>query len=123
MAKQTAIKWLDEPEEHDYPSAASYLGLLFETEQVAAYVKALRKAPISTFKSRDIFRASALPLLGMSNSKVLKNRRKIKAGEPMSPILLVRTGNGNKVIVADGYHRMCSVYGFDQDAIIPCKIV
>jgi hypothetical protein len=123
MPKNIKIEWLSEPAEHNYPSAASYLGLLFDKDQVAAYVEALRKAPMSTFKSRDIFRASELPLLGMSNSKVQKNRRKIKAGEAMSPILLVRTGNGDKVIVADGYHRVCSVYGFDQDALIPCKIV
>lgn len=123
MAKKIQIEWLDEPAAHNYPSAASYLSLLFEPAEVDRLVKALRKAPMSTFKSRDIFRASALPLLGMSNSKVQKNRRKIKDGEAMSPVLLVRTGNGGKVIIADGYHRVCSVYGFDQDAVIPCKIV
>lgn len=123
MPKKISIEWLSEPEAHDYPSAASYLRLLFEESEVDALVEALRKAPISTFKSRDIFRASALPLLGMSNSKVQKNRRKLQNGDAMSPILLVRTGKGNKVIIADGYHRVCSVYGFDQDAVIPCKIV
>lgn len=122
MTKKIAIQWLEEPAEHNYPSAGSYLGLLYEAPQVDALVKALREAPMSTFKSRDIFRASQLPLLGMSNSKVQKNRRKIEAGEPMSPILLVRQGNGEKLIIADGYHRVCSVYGFDQDAMIPCKI-
>ncbi len=123
MPKKTPIVWLDEPADHNYPSAASYLTLLFEPAQVAKMVKDLRKAGVSTFKSRDIFRASGLPLLGVSNSKIQKNRRKIKAGEAMSPILLVRTGNGNKVVIADGYHRVCSVYGFDQDAMIPCKII
>ena len=123
MSKKIQIQWLEEPAEHNYPSAASYLGLLYEKAQVDALLKALRKAPLSTFKSRDIFRASQLPLLGMSNSKVQKNRKKIKAGEPMSPVLLVRSGNGGKLVIADGYHRVCSVYGFDQDALIPCKIV
>jgi hypothetical protein len=27
-----------------------------------------------------------------------------------------------KVIVADGYHRLSAVYGFDEDESIPCKI-
>jgi hypothetical protein len=27
------------------------------------------------------------------------------------------------VVIADGYHRMCAVYSFEEDAIIPCKIV
>jgi hypothetical protein len=28
-----------------------------------------------------------------------------------------------KVIIADGYHRLCAVYSVDEDAMIPCKIV
>jgi len=28
-----------------------------------------------------------------------------------------------RVIVADGYHRLCAVYSYDEDAVIPCKIV
>jgi len=32
-----------------------------------------------------------------------------------------RTGNG-KVIIADGYHRLCAVYSYDENAVIPCKI-
>jgi hypothetical protein len=27
-----------------------------------------------------------------------------------------------KVIIADGYHRLCAVYSYDEDAVIPCKI-
>jgi len=26
-------------------------------------------------------------------------------------------------VIADGYHRMCAVYSFDEDALIHCKIV
>ena len=123
MSKEATIGWLDEPEEHDYPSAASYLSLLMEPEEADALVKALRKAPVSTFKARDIFRASGLPLLGLSNSKIKKNHEKIEAGRPLSPLLLVRGTKGRPLVVADGYHRMCSVYTYDQDALIPCKIV
>ena len=28
-----------------------------------------------------------------------------------------------KVVIADGYHRLCAVYSFDEDVLIPCKIV
>ena len=42
-------------------------------------------------------------------------------GKALSPILLVR--QSGKVVIADGYHRLCAVYGFDEDAPIPCKIV
>jgi hypothetical protein len=61
--------------------------------------------------------------LGVSNSHIEKDRKKIKEGKGLSPILLVRDENSRKVIIADGYHRMCAVYSFNEDASMPCKIV
>jgi hypothetical protein len=121
--RRQPIGWLDHVEDHDYPAALSYLTLLFAPAQAKAYVKRLRAAPISSFKSKDIFRASGLSLLGVSNSHVLKDRRKILAGDSLSPLLLVRREGRAGLIVADGYHRLCAVYQFDEDAVIPCKIV
>jgi hypothetical protein len=51
------------------------------------------------------------------------DRRKIRAGRKLSPLLLVRDTRNGKVVIADGYHRLCAVYGFAEDALIPCKIV
>lgn len=39
------------------------------------------------------------------------------------PMLLLRDGSHGKVIVTDGYHRLRAVYGFDEDAWIPCRMV
>ena len=36
---------------------------------------------------------------------------------------LVRDVIRGKVVIADGYHRVCAVYTFDEDALIPCKLV
>ncbi|MBA4197774.1 MAG: hypothetical protein C0459_09490 [Chitinophaga sp.] len=121
--KDVTIKWLSKPEEHDYPAAASYLNILLNDEEVAAIIKQLRKAKVVEFKAKDIFRASKLSLLGVSNSHVEKDRKKIKKGVPLSPLLLVRDTQNKSVIIADGYHRMCAVYSFDEDALIKCKIV
>ena len=123
MKSVPEIKWLDAPEEHDYPAAASYLSLIYGDQEVKRLVTRLRKSPIVNFKAKDIFRASGLSLLGISNSHVEKDRKKILAGKKLSPILLVRDERDTKTIIADGYHRMCSVYSFDEDALIPCKIV
>jgi len=117
------INWFDEPEEHNYPAAESYLALLFEEKTVADYVKRLRTARMSKFKAKDIFRASGLSLLGVSNHHVERDRRRILDGKRLSPLLLVRDTVRGKLIIADGYHRLCSVYQFDEDAWIPCKIV
>ena len=123
MSKVIKINWLDEPEEHDYPAAASYLLLVFDGETVTKFLRKLRRAPISHFKAKDIFRASELSLLGVSNSHVDKDRKKVSAGKKLSPLLLVRDHAKLRVIIADGYHRMCAVYSFNEDAVIPCKIV
>lgn len=48
---------------------------------------------------------------------------KIAAGKKLSPLLLVRDPSHGKLIIADGYHRMCAVYLFDEDPPVPCKIV
>ena len=123
MGKQIEIRWLPEPDEKNYPAAESYLGLLYGDTAVKAVVGKLRKAPVSQFKAKDIFRASGLSLMGISNSQVEKDRMKIEEGKSLSPILLVRDGRNGKVVIADGYHRMCAVYSYNQDELIPCKIV
>ena len=123
MSKRLQVKWLEQPEEHDYPAAVSFLSLLFDERSAARLVEHLRGAPVTPFKAKDIFRASGLSLLGVSNSHVEKDRKKIKAGKPLSPLLLVRDTRNGKVIVADGYHRLCSVYAFDEDSVVPAKIV
>lgn len=123
MQKEIGIEWMAEPEDHDYPAAESYLSLIYDHQAAAGYVQKLRKAPVSQFKAKDIFRASGLSLLGISNSHVEKDRKKILDGMKLSPLLLVRDSANGKVIIADGYHRLCSVYSFAEDALIPCKIV
>jgi hypothetical protein len=123
MAKKTAIRWLDEPNTLNYPEALSYLSLVFKPKTAASYLEKLRGARVVKFKAKDIFRASGLSLLGISNSHVERDRRKIVRGTPLSPVLLVRYPELGKVVVADGYHRLCAVYSFAEDAIIPCKIV
>jgi hypothetical protein len=123
MSQTVKIQWLAEPEPHDYPAAVSYLSLIYDNKRARRLVNALRTAPLVQFKAKDIFRASGLALMGVSNSHVEKDRRKILAGMKLSPVLLVRDAANGKVIIADGYHRVCAVYGFDEDAVVPCKIV
>lgn len=120
---ELGIIWLPDVEDHNFPAAASFLGLLYREERVADLVARLKSAAIVPFKAKDIFRASHLSSLGVSNSHVEKDRKKIEKGVPLSPLLLVRDEANGRVVVADGYHRLCAVYAFDEDAWIPCKIV
>jgi hypothetical protein len=120
--KLQTINWRHEPQEHDYPAAASYLSLTMGPHAAEHAAMDLEKAPMSAFPAKDIFRASMLSLLGVSNSHVETDRAKIIRGEKLSPLLLFRDRRNGKVIIADGYHRLCAVYGFDENAVIPCKI-
>jgi hypothetical protein len=116
-------KWLSEEEEHDYPAAESYLSLIYAEDRVAEMMARFRKVSIKEFKAKDIFRASQLSLLGVSNSHVEKDRNKIRKGISLSPLLLLRDEQNGKVVIADGYHRLCAIYEFDEDALIKCKII
>jgi hypothetical protein len=122
MGGKFEINWLAQPEEHDYPAALSYLGLIYDDRSAAALVEKLHQAPMTAFKAKDIFRASGLSLLGISNLRVERDRKKIEAGKALSPLLLLRDTPNGKVVIADGYHRLCAVYSFDEDSLIPCKI-
>lgn len=121
MKKQP--KWHEEIEEDDFEAAESYLSLIYSPKKSARFVAELRDAKPDRFKAKDIFRASQLSRLGVSNERVAEYRKKIRAGKPLSPILLVRDETHGKVVVADGYHRLCTVYEFHEDTWIPCRIV
>ena len=113
--------WLDDPEEHDFPAAKDYLELLYSPEEAKKKVDLLRKAATVSKKAKDILRASMLPMLPESNIHVKDNIKKVKKGRKLSPVLLVR-GN-DKLIIADGYHRVCAIYFLSEDLDIPCRLV
>ncbi len=117
------IKWLDKPQKHDYPAAQSYLGLSMDDAAAKAASEQLQNVEMTSFAAKDIFRASGLSLLGVSDSHVEKDREQIIRKEKLSPLLLYRDNRNGKLIIADGYHRLCTVYKFKEDAVIPCKIV
>jgi hypothetical protein len=114
------VKWLDEPEAHDYDAATEYLSLLAEPEAVDKTVAALRTAGPVYRKAKDILRAARLALLPESNVHVATDLRKIGDGKKLSPILLVRADAARPMEIADGYHRVCASYLTDENTPIPC---
>ncbi len=122
MDNKKIIKWRSKPQKHDYPAAASYLSLVLGQQAAQNAAMELESAEMSEFPAKDTFRASTLSLLGVSNSHVESDRAKIIQGEKLSPLLLLTDKRNGKVIIADGYHRLCAVYTFDENAMIPCKI-
>jgi hypothetical protein len=116
--------WKNEPDDHDFPAAGDYLSLLFPETVVAAIVDRLRAAETTHRKAKDLMRASRLPLLAKDDVHVAEDLKRVAAGTPLSPVLLVRgdARAGRALIVADGYHRICASYFLDDDADIPCRL-
>jgi hypothetical protein len=117
--------WQEQPEEHDFPAAVTYLTLLMPQVAATSLVNMLRSAPTAHYQAKDLLRASRLPLLKKTNAHVAGDLAKVRNGELLSPVLLVR-GNirlGFALTVADGYHRICASYWVDENEDIPCRVV
>jgi len=119
-----AEHWKEEPDDHDYPAAGDYLSLLMGPDEVQAAVKALRESPITHRKAKDLLRSSRLELLPPDNAHVAIDLEKVRRGELLSPLLLLRGDAEHDVplTVADGYHRICASYHINENADIPCHI-
>jgi hypothetical protein len=119
------VKWLDDPEAHDYDAATDYLSMIAESDTVAGTVDALKGATATFRKAKDILRAAELALLTEDNLRVKGDLAKIAAGKKLSPILLVRGDfrTATPLQIADGYHRVCASYLTDENTPIPCRLV
>ena len=51
MMTEQEIKWLPDAEDHDYPAAASYLGLVYDDAKVRDLLAGLKAAGIARFKA------------------------------------------------------------------------
>ncbi len=123
--KPPKVTWAAEPLAHDYPAAAAYLGLLLPPAAVPVVVDAFRGAPTTHHRANDLLRASGLPLLPVDDPELVKDTRKMKSGEALAPVLLVRgeLSARRALTIADGYHRICASYHVDEDADIPGRLV
>jgi hypothetical protein len=118
------VQWLEKPEPHDFPAAASYLALLAGGQAVKKLTKKLKAGTVTHKKAKDILRAAQLSLLTVDNPHVAADLAKIEKGQPLSPILLVRGDftKGVPLQIADGYHRVCASYHTDENTDIPVVV-
>lgn len=116
------IRWRHKLDEAEYTPARTYLTLLYGTKAAKLHVAQLKAADVEAFEAKDIFRATSLPLLADSDVHVKKDKARIRKEKRLCPILMVRDPENGRIVVADGYHRLCAVYSVDVDALICCKI-
>ena len=117
--------WKKKPDVKDFEAAQHYLSLLYPAPLAKRLVQALRSARTVEHIAKDLLRASALPLLSRDESHVEDDLKRIDKGKPLSPVLLIQgdMSKGVPLIIADGYHRVCAVCYYDEDAPIACRLI
>jgi hypothetical protein len=110
------LKWKNDVEVHDYAAASSYLSIRFGQSRAEKVAAELKKLPVITRRANDILRATGRDALPLSDPGVLKDLKKVLAGEKLSPVL-VAEGD-----IADGYHRVSLAYALDPYAAVPLKL-
>jgi hypothetical protein len=123
MPKQQLV-WKKKPESEDYNGARNYLSLICSDTQSKKLVRALRKVKTIERAAKDLLRAGDLPLLQRDEPHVDDDLKKIHKGKPLAPVLLIRgaIAKGAPLIVVDGYHRICAIGYYDENAPIPCRM-
>jgi hypothetical protein len=124
VSKDT-LHWRPHPANKDFEAALSFLCLVYSTAHATRLVRALRSAAPVKHAAKDLLRASGLPLLPRDEAHVAADLKRIHRGKPLSPVLLVQGDHTSNrpLLVADGYHRICAVCYFDEDAPINCVLV
>jgi hypothetical protein len=124
MAKPQ-VRWKKKPEIEDYDAALSFLSLVFPLVHAQKLIRALHNVKTVECAAKDLLRASELPLLPRDAPHVIEDLKRIHKDKALSPILLIQGDMRRRLplIVADGYHRICAIYYYDENARIPCRMV
>jgi hypothetical protein len=123
MDKKKKIRWQPEPAGKDYDAAETFLQLLYKPKKARRWARKLRQVDMTEYAAKDILRASCTPMSEIQAFDWRKQQKEIDEGKPLSPILMVKQDNGERLIIVDGFHRMCALFANDQEIKVPCKIV
>jgi hypothetical protein len=110
------LRWRKDVADHDYAAASSYLSIRYGESRAQEMSDKLRKLPVITRRANDILRAVRRDALPLSDPGVLRDLKKVLAGEKLSPVLIADDD------IADGYHRVSLAYALDPFAAVPLKL-
>jgi len=110
------LRWKKDVAHHDYAAASSYLSVRFGESRAQEVSEKLQKLPVITRRANDILRATRRDPLPLSDPGVLKDLKKVLAGQKLSPVLVAEED------IADGYHRVSLAYCLDPYADVPLKL-
>jgi hypothetical protein len=110
------LKWKKDVSHHDYAAACNYLSIGFGDSRAQEASEELQKLPVIRRRANDILRATGRDPLPLSDPGVLKDLKKVLAGEKLSPVLIAEGD------IADGYHRVSLAYALDPYTAVPLKL-
>ena len=110
------LRWKKDVAHHDYAAATSYLSIRFGENRAQEVSEKLQKLPVIARRANDILRATGREPLPLPDPGVLKDLKKVLAGERLSPVLIAEGD------IADGYHRVSLAYALDPYADVPLKL-
>lgn len=122
--KSKSSIWESKPKDSDYGAAEKYLSLLYSSADAKAITRDLKSAKTEEYAAKDLLRASQTHLLDEDNPHVHDELKKIKKGTKLSPVLVVR-GDGRAGVtltIADGHHRICASWHWNEDVPVACCI-
>lgn len=118
----SSVHWLDDAADSDYASAAQYLALIESPKAIEKALAEWKAAAVVPYKAVDLLRAAQLIIPKKDERPTREQIKKITQGDAISPVLLLRVAALKKVIVADGFHRICAAYRLDPDVEVQCKL-
>jgi hypothetical protein len=124
MSKKKTI-WMPKPGREDYRAAQTYLGLVYRPATIKMLMRKLRRARTLEREAKDILRAANLPILAKDSPHVAADLKKIEKAKKLPPVLLI-AGDGQHGIpltIADGYHRVCASWYWDENTPVACCLV
>lgn len=94
-------------------------------KQAKAVAKSFTKAPVEKHPAKDLRRSAGLTLLAADDPAVVRDLAKVRSGQMLSPVLIVRgdSQRGIHAVIADGFHRVCASYHLSENELILCRII
>lgn len=124
MSKKPDI-WQERAAKDDIEAAGLYLGMLLNNKGISRVLASFRKCSAVMLEAKDVLRASDLPLLEKDDPKVAEDLKRIEKRKKLSPVLLVQgdLAAGVPMTIADGYHRVCASYYWDEKCPVACCVI
>lgn len=124
MSKKKKDIWDRAPSAEDLQAARRFLSLLFSEKDAGRLARLLRGASTGFFEAKDLLRAAQCELLEEDNPQIAADLKKIEKGKTLSPVLLVRgrARAGVPLIIADGHHRICASWYWNEDEPVACRM-